>query len=122
MYRSVPKGSGPADARFNQLSVVRNVNEISKAIGHSSSRNKRVVQAACFFSLIRSTTPNLGAARVLVEAAQRRMFSSREGYEAAHYLPCQLTIQARGGALADLPWNYVANPNARQYLEYLFAD
>jgi hypothetical protein len=122
MYRSVPKGSGPAGARFNQLKVVRYTPDVGKAIGHSASRNERVVQAACFFSLIRSTTPNLGAARVLVEAAQRRLFSSREGYEAAHYLPCQLTIQASAGAKAELPWNYVPNPNARQRLEYLFAD
>jgi hypothetical protein len=121
MYRSVPKGSGPADARFNQLAVVRYTNDIAKAIGHSNSRNDRVVQAACFFSLIRSATPNLGAARVLIEAAQRRMFSSREGYQAAHYLPCQLTIQA-GGASSRLPWDYVPNPSARQRLEYLFAD
>lgn len=122
MYRSVPKGSGPVEARFNQLSVVRYTNDIFKAIGHSTARNARVVQTACFFSLIRSTTPDISLARVLIEAAQRRMFSSPEGYEAAHYLPCQLTIQAAGSANAALPWNYVSKPNARQRLEDIFAD
>ena len=122
MYRSVPEGSGPVDARFNQLLVVRYANDIVKAVGHSTARNERVVQAASFFSLIRSVTPNLGLARVLIEAAQRRMFSSPEGYQAAHYLPCQLRIQGSGGTNAVLPWNYVSKPNARQRLEYLFAD
>ena len=121
-YRNVPTGSGPEAARFNQLSVTRFGSDIVKAIGHSTSRNERVVQAACFFSLIRSTTPSLGAARVLIECAQRQMFSSPEGYQAAHYLPCQLMIQVAGDANGRFPWNYVPNPNGRQRFEYLFAD
>jgi len=116
MNRLVPKGSEPALARFNQLQVQRFTNDISKAIGHSNARNSRIVQAACFFSLIRSTAPNWAAMRVSVEAAQRKMFSSPGGYQAAHYLPGQLKISDQ------LPWSLLSSVSARQRLESLFAD
>ncbi len=116
MVRRVPKSELPALARFNQLQVERFTNDVSKAIGHSHSRNNHVVQAACFFSLIRSTAPDLARARVLIEAAQAQMFRSSSGYQAAHYLPCQLMINDRQ------PWLLVTAATARQKLEGLFAD
>jgi hypothetical protein len=122
MNRTIPGGDGPREARFNQLTVTRFVTDIAKAVGHSNSRNGRVVQVACFFSLIRSSTPNLNTARVMIEAAQRQMFSSTTGYQAAHYLPGQLKIHAAGVPGAETPWSLVSGLAARQRLEYLFAD
>lgn len=116
MVRRVPKSELPALARFNQLQVERFTNDVSKAIGHSHSRNNHIVQAACFFSLIRSTSPDLARARVLVEAAQAQMFRSSSGYQAAHYLPCQLLINK------DQPWLLAPTTTARERLEGLFAD
>jgi hypothetical protein len=121
MSREVPKGDGPAAARFNQLEVIRFSSEVKSALGHSASRNEKVAQVLCFFSLIRSTTPTLDASRVLIEKAQYNMFSSPDGYQAAHYLPCQLRIVERA-AEARLPWDYVPKPTARQALQNLFAE
>lgn len=116
MYRRTPKGDGPRLAKFNQLQVVRMTNEVAKAIGHSHSRNDRVVQVASFFSLIRGIAPNMATATVAIEAAQRKMFDSPDGYQAAHYLPGQLKIQS------VFPWSLLPATSARQRLEYLFAD
>jgi hypothetical protein len=116
MIRQTPKGDQPALARFNQIDVVRLTNDVSKALGHSNSRNDHVVQVASFFSLIRNTTPNVASAGVVIEAAQRQMFRSPDGYQAAHYVPGQIKIQS------GLPWSLLPTATARQRLEYLFAD
>jgi hypothetical protein len=116
MYRPRPKGDGPALARFNQLQVERLTSDVARALGHSRSRNSRVVQAAAYFSLIRSVAPNLAVAQVMIEAAKRQMFSSTDTFQAAHYLPGQLRIDD------EFPWIHVPGPTARLRLEYLFAD
>lgn len=116
MSRTVPRGNEPREARFNQLQVTRLVADRSKAIGHSNSRNSRVAQVVSFFSLIRAASPNLATAHVLVEAAQRQLFRSPDGYQAAHYLPGQLKIGSQ------LPWLLIPNLAARARLECLFAD
>jgi hypothetical protein len=116
MKRSVPKGDGPRDARFNQLLVTRFVTDVSKATGHSNSRNSHVAQVASFFSAIRTASPDLTTARVFIEAAQRQLFRSPNGYQAAHYVPGQLKIGSQ------LPWMLIPNSSARLRLEYLFAD
>jgi hypothetical protein len=116
MIRQTPKGDQPALSRFNQVDVVRLTNGVSKAVGHSNSRNDHVVQVASFFSLIRNTAPNSASASVIIEAAQRQMFRSPDGYQAAHYLPGQLKIQN------GLPWFLLPATSARQRLENLFAD
>lgn len=116
MKRSVPQGDRPREARFSQLQVTRFVTDASKAIGHSNSRNSRIVQAVSFFSLLRTASPNLATAHVLVEAAQRQLFRSPVGYQAAHYVPGQLRIGK------DLPWMLITTPVARSRLECLFAD
>jgi hypothetical protein len=116
MRRHRPPGEGPAQARFNQLEVQRLATDVSKALAHSHSRNSHVVQAVTFFSLIRSAAPSVAVAQVLIEAAQRQMFKSSDGFQAAHYLPGQIRVGPH------LPWLLIPNPNARQHLEYLFAD
>jgi hypothetical protein len=116
MSRQTPKGDQPALARFNQVTVLRFTSNVAKAVGHSNSRNDRVVQVASFFSLIRNNAPNLTSAAVMIEKAKTQMFRSPDGYQAAHYLPGQLTIQS------GLPWLFLPTTNARQQLEHLFAD
>jgi hypothetical protein len=116
MGRQTPPGDQPALARFNQVTVERFTNDIAKAIGHSNSRNYRVVQVASFFSLIRNSAPNLASAAVMIEKAHTQMFRSPDGYQAAHYLPGQLRIQS------ELPWLLLPTTAAREQLQYLFAD
>lgn len=109
-YRPIP---GVTHSKFKRG---RFVTDASKAIGHSNSRNNRVVQVVSFFSLIRAASRNLATAHVLVEAAQRQLFRSPDGYQAAHYLPGQLKIGKQ------LPWMLIPTPVARSSLECLFAD
>ena len=116
MGRQTPPGDQPALAQFNQVTVERFTNDIAKAIGHSNSRNYRVVQVASFFSLIRNSAPTLASAAVMIEKAHTQMFRSPDGYQAAHYLPGQLRIQS------ELPWLLLPTTAAREQLQYLFAD
>jgi len=116
MGRQTPPGDQPSLARFNQVTVERFTNDIAKAIGHSNSRNYRVVQVASFFSLIRNSAPNVASAAVMIEKAHTQMFRSPDGYQAAHYLPGQLRIQS------ELPWLLLPTTAAREQLQYLFAD
>jgi hypothetical protein len=116
MQRTVPHSDQVGVARFNQLTVERFQNNIVKAVQHSNSRNSHIVQAACYFSLMRSHCTDLANAAVSIEAAERQMFKSNNGYQSAHYLPGQIKLSNR------LPWMFLNDRGTRERLECLFAD
>lgn len=116
MQRTVPQSEQVGLERFNQLTVERFQNDIAKAIHHSHSRNSHIVQTACYFSLMRSYRSDLANATVSIEAAERQMFKSSNGYQAAHYLPGQIKLNHK------LPWMFLNDRGTRVRLECLFAD
>ncbi len=116
MSRATPKSPElVAERRFNQLQVERFVSAPAQALGHSNSRNGRVVQALSYFSLIRSSGHHTFGS-VAIEKAMRQFFSSESGNQAAHFLPGQIKIDTH------LPWSYICDANTGQRLEGLFAD
>lgn len=116
MRRTVPNSEQVGAARFNQLTVERSQNNIAKAVHHSNSRNSHIVQAACYFSLMRSHRSELANVAVSIAAAERQMFKSSGGYQAAHYMPGQVKLSNQ------LPWLFLTDGGTRERLECLFAD
>jgi len=114
--RTTPDPQRAADARFNQLQVERFRSDSALAVGHSNSRNARVVEVLCHLSLLRSVGAVRADATVTCVAAERQHFSSPEGYQAAHYLPGQIQLNGR------LPWAFLHNASSRLDFECLFAD
>lgn len=104
-------------ARFNQKVVERLVNPVAQALGHSNSRNSRVVQTLCYFSLMRNSgAHNYLTYSVLIEKAARQFFNSTGGNEAAHYLPGQIRLNSA------FAWTLIAHPTTSQRVECLFSD
>ena len=117
MSRTVPDRQAARAARFNQLQVTRFVNPVMQALGHSHSRNSRVVQTLCYFSLMRNSgRHNFLNVPVLIEKAARQLFRSPDGNQAAHYLPGQIRIRK------DFAWTFISDPATSRRLECLFAD
>jgi hypothetical protein len=117
MSRTVPSREAAAAARFNQQTVIRSVNHIQQALGHSNSRNSRVVQALTYFSLMRNSPQhNFLSSGVAIEKAARQLFRSHDGHQAAHYLPGQIWIDLR------YPWSFINHRPTGLRLECLFAD
>lgn len=117
MARTVPDRQAAKAARFNQLVVQRFVNPVAQAVGHSHSRNSRVVQTLCYFSLMRNTGQHsfLHYA-IAIEKAARQLFHSHGGNEAAHFLPGQIRIKD------EFAWRFISDPATSRRLECLFGD
>ena len=116
MTRTVPSADAARDARFNQLIVQRTISNVNHALGHSTSRNNRVVDALCYFSLMSSSRRDLVRLQVCVEAAARQLFRSTQGNQAAHYLPGQIRITTK------FPWQYISDKPTSTRLECLFGE
>jgi len=116
MARTVPDRQAARAARFNQLQITRFVNPVTQALGHSNSRNSRVVETLCYFSLMRNCgRHNFLNVPVLIEKAARQLFRSPGGSQAAHYLPGQIRINT------DFAWTFISDPSTSRRLECLFA-
>lgn len=117
MARTVPSREAAQAARFNQKVVVRFVNPVQQALGHSKSRNSRVVQTLEYFSLMRNNCAhNFLLSSVEIQKAARQLFKSNEGYQAAHYLPGQIRFEN------EFPWAFLTHRPTAVRLECLFAD
>ncbi len=117
MARTVPDREAAKAARFNQITVERFVNPMVQALGHSQSRNSRVVQTLCYFSLMRNSgTHTFLNSLVEIEKAARQLFKSPGGNQAAHFLPGQIRIETQ------FPWHFISDRNTGTRLECLFAD
>jgi hypothetical protein len=114
--RTIPDAQSARDARFNQLKVERFRAEPALALGHANSRNQRVVEVLCYLSLLRSAAKLSPRAVVTCSPARRQFFKSPDGYQAAHYLPCQILVN--GAA----PWTFIETQECRMRFECLFAD
>jgi hypothetical protein len=116
MNRTVPDRAAAAAARFNQQIVTRFENPINKALGHGNTRNSLVVQTLSYFSLMRNTgSHSLTHSVVAIEKAVRRLLTSHDGNQAAHYLPGQIHING------TLPWGLIGDRPTGLRLECLFA-
>jgi|SRR5215475_3210498 len=124
VQRNVPKGPDGRrspivrQARFNQITVTHFRNDVAAALEHSASRNCRVVQAACYFDLLRGTRHDLRSAEVTIDAAETQLFRSSAGFQAAHYLPGLIKFNSR------VPWDrlFVSDPGSQHRLECLFGE
>lgn len=116
MDRTVPDRQIAAERRFNQQIVIRSVSSVQQALGHSNSRNSRVVSTLCYFSLMSSTQRNLVNQSVSIHAAGQQFFRSHDGNQAAHYLPGQIMISTR------FPWHLISDHPTGLRLQSLFAD
>src|SRR5438132_8548339 len=116
MARTVPDRQVAAERRFNQQTVIRSISSVKQALGHSNSRNSRVVSTLCYFSLMSSAQPNLVNQPVSIQAAIRQLFRSHDGNQAAHYLPGQIIINTQ------FPWHLISDRPTGLRLECLFAD
>jgi hypothetical protein len=116
MARTVPDAQRASEARFNQLEVQRSVSSVQQALGHSNSRNNRVVDTLCHFSLMASAQRQLVSSPVSVEKAARQLFRSTDGYQAAHYLPGQIKIAN------EFPWRLISDRPTSVRLECLFGE
>ncbi len=114
--RTIPNAARAEEATFNQLTVERFRADRALGLGHSNSRNNRVVEVLCYLSLLSRAGKIQPTASVTYSAAERQQFKSPGGYQAAHFLPCQVFVSGR------FPWLFIQDGPTRSNLECLFGD
>lgn len=105
---------------FTELVVDRSLSDVDLARTHVIGRNRRVGQVLCHLSLMKShgLIPKGHGAGVVAATVQD--FKSGDGYEAAHYLPGQLTLGVPGkGNVAA--WSLVKNAATASEIAALFS-